>query len=111
MFTIHTGTTHSYAPVRQECVQISNKVACRHALKYIIIIIIIIYNVSVFACHARQIYKERKHLAFTLADAKSVVARLEAVLGVAAHAAAAIVYLLIFRVSPAYRYISLVTHL
>ena len=45
-----------------------------------------------------QIYKERKHLAFTLADAKSVVARLEALLAVAAHAAAALAYLLIFRV-------------
>ena len=45
-----------------------------------------------------QIYKERKHLAFTLADAKSVVARLEFLLGVAAHAVAALLYLLIFRV-------------
>eukprot|EP00208_Stichococcus_sp_RCC1054_P005886 CAMPEP_0206144266 /NCGR_PEP_ID=MMETSP1473-20131121/23556_1 /ASSEMBLY_ACC=CAM_ASM_001109 /TAXON_ID=1461547 /ORGANISM="Stichococcus sp, Strain RCC1054" /LENGTH=1146 /DNA_ID=CAMNT_0053540037 /DNA_START=541 /DNA_END=3978 /DNA_ORIENTATION=- len=45
-----------------------------------------------------QIYKERKHLAFTLADAKSVVARLEAVLGVAAHTLAAFAYLVIFRV-------------
>lgn len=45
-----------------------------------------------------QIYKERKHLAFTLADAKSVVARLEFLLGIAAHAAAALLYLLIFRV-------------
>jgi hypothetical protein len=45
-----------------------------------------------------QIYKERKHLAFTLADAKSVVARLEFLLGVAAYAVAALLYLLIFRV-------------
>lgn len=45
-----------------------------------------------------QIYNERKHLAFTLADAKSVVARLETLLAVAAHAAAALLYLLIFRV-------------
>lgn len=50
------------------------------------------------ACCAPQIYKERKHLAFTLADAKSVVARLEFLLGVAAHAVAALLYLLIFRV-------------
>ncbi len=47
---------------------------------------------------APQIYKERKHLAFTLADAKSVVARLEAVLGCAAHAAAGLAYLVIFQV-------------
>ena len=47
---------------------------------------------------ATQIYKERKHLAFTLADAKSVVARLEFLLGLAAQGAAAIVYLLIFQV-------------
>lgn len=50
------------------------------------------------ACYAPQIYKERKHLAFTLADAKSVVARLEFLLGVAAHAVAVLLYLLIFRV-------------
>ena len=50
---------------------------------------------------APQIYKERKHLAFTLADAKSVVARLEFLLGVAAHAVAALLYLLIFRVGRA----------
>ena len=46
-----------------------------------------------------QIYKERKNLAFTLQDARSVVSKLEMTVGCALHILLGFLYLIIFDVS------------
>jgi len=48
--------------------------------------------------HARTHTQERKKLALTLQDAKSVVAKLELVCGVIIHIIFAVIYLMIFQV-------------
>ena len=46
-----------------------------------------------------QIYQQRKNLAFTLQDARSVVSKLEMILGAVIHVLLVFAYLIIFDVS------------
>lgn len=47
-----------------------------------------------------QVYRERRNLAATLKDTKTVIGRLEILIGVTVHVTFVFFYLLIFRVRP-----------